>query len=865
MNFLKIIGICQFFLCIAPLFGQQRVEYNLSDLLDQFAVRYGVTISYQPQVCDRIKIEGVMPSTSLQQLFQLIEEKSAMRVRRIDSVSYYVYKSDVYYRVTGKVTDADTGEPLIGADLMVLNGRSQKSGEFGLYSVRIKAGTYQFMVSYPGYKDRSVTIKADTNLICNISLTPLIYKLKEVLVTGNIRSSTTYSSGGKIEVFLPNDASVASRMGKRNALSILEGMPGVTSGNVGRGDLFVRGGSTGNNGFYIDGAPVYSINHLYGVNSVFNTNAIEKIEMYKGNVPSRYGNYAASITEFFLKNGDMNNHTQELTVGNLMSDIILQGPIKKEQASYIVSLRYAYPKIYSNILPKTNYSKFAFYDAYAKLNLKTKARSRVYLSCFYTRDATSFLHDYLENIDEGKSNLQIFRNVDLEWSSLLFSFRWNKIFSESLFLNTTVYYSQYAYKTQEEQNRYTLNDSTEIAMQGKGTFNSNITDYGFSAYVRWFPNTYHQIRLGAVVSKKDLRPISYIFQRYKLPVVSTYMIAPNDVFSYWVQPTAKPWELSVYGEDEIELGSKCLVTCGLRGNAYLSQNSNVLKILPFLQIRYDLNDKFSIYGGYSSTMQSTRLLPNLNMLYTFASVSWLPIDVKSKPEYDQIFDVSIAYKYSVFKITNSFFFRYKENNTLWNMYQLSTGKLNRDIFYIGKGLSWGTESFIQTELNNYNCQLAYTFGYSKEKASEFYANEWHSASNDIRHCIDISMNRFFLKGKIEVGLIWSFRTGTPYTQVQIRQVLSPNGSLSNVEDYSYRNNARYRNTHYLNVNLNYHFKLTSTIQSTLCGGIYNLYYQRNPYSAEKYYDRAEYPARLIKYREFSIAPIIPYISLTIKL
>lgn len=867
MILLKAFTILSLLFCMNQISGQVVGKQRLSDVLDHYAQKYQVMISYQPKMCRSIWLKGISPTLNLQGMFHKVEKESKMRIGVIDSLHFYVYEyTPICYTITGKVTDADTGEALVGANIRSCNKKNYQTGEFGLFSLHERKGVCKLYVYYPGYKDHIEDVKIDSGGIYNIALSPLSMKLQEVNVRGNYRENFYYTDGGKIEIFLPNDATVASRMGKKDAISILESMPGVTPGNVGKGNLFVRGGNIGSNGFYIDGAPVYSINHLYGVSSVFNTNAIDKIEMYKGNIPSRYGNYTGSITEFFLKNGDLYKHSGEFTIGNFMSDLILQGPLLKEKSSYIVSLRYAYPELYTTVLPKNNYSRFSFSDVYAKFNLIGRKQNRLYFSFFYARDGAKLHSDNIKEINEGLYDTYIKRNIRLRWNNLMFSIRWNKIVSEKLFINTTLYYSKYSYKTRESQTGFTTPPETaQMKMSGHGRFHSSISDYGLSVYAKYFPAGINQIRAGVSISKKMLRPTDYVFEKSFFSVPLNRYSQPSEIYNYWDKVEDKPVEVTVYGEDEVRIGQRCRLIAGLRGTGYFSENISFFEVYPFLQMHYALNKNILLYSGYSSTMQATRLLPSTNILYSFASSVWYPIDKNMKPERCHMLDLSVTYKHPQFVFTNSLYFRYKLNTILWNIHQQASGLLNKEKFYVGKGMSWGTEMLVKTHLRGYNIHLAYALGYNKERAPEFYSNRWHKAFNDIRHSIDLAVNRFFLSGRIEAGVIWSFRSGLPYTQALTRQIIDQNGTLTDVEDYSCRNNSRFKNTHYLNLNLNYHFQLSERIRSTLCFGVYNLYYRDNPYDAEQLYDRNVDPAQISSYQEVSIAPIIPYVSFTIKL
>lgn len=864
MSRTNIINISILFILLqfsSVVYGQNERKERLSNILDFCAKKYHVIISYQPKECDNIWMLMPLEEKSLQEVFRKIEKESDMHVGVVDSVNYYIFRrKKQLFTITGRVSDIYTGEAKIGAEIRINNKLVCTTTEHGLYSFVIDSGLIEVIVSYPGYNDKVQTLNIQKGQVYDFNLSPLSFVLDEVVVNENTRTSIISSEAGKILLFLPNDGSVASRMGKKDALSIMETIPGVAPGNIGTGELYVRGGDNGNNGFYIDGAPVYSVNHLYGVNSVFNTNAIDKVEMYKGCIPSRYGNYTGSVTEFYLKNGDMRNHSLELTAGNFISDILLQGPILRDTASYLVSLRYAYPSVYSGILPMGNYANFSFSDLYVKLNIRSKNNSRFFVSCFYAKDRTNLERDNQDNISAGLSDQYIFRNVNLRWDNLMYSFRWNKVFSESFYLNLTSYHSRYLYKASEQQFRKRINSEySDFNILALGKFRSNIMDSGISLDLRWFPANQHQVRGGLQAYCIDMQPYQYELNRMFLSDIHVYNNSENEIFNSADAIKSNIFKVSLYAEDKVFLRENWWLMYGLRAEFINCDKQGDIHILPFLQTEYRLNKSISFYSGYSKSMQLIRLQPSTLVFYTFASMLWYPPGNNSSPEFNHTFDTSVSFKYEHFRLTNSIYFRYKKNMTLWNLHQRPDGMFYKDFNYKGEGIAWGAELSLQTKIKDSHVALAYSLGYSKDRSVHFYNNKWHEAANDIRHTVNISLNQFFLSGKYEIGGMWSFRTGMPYTLAQIRFILDNDGVLQKMEDYSFRNNTRYTNTHYLNLHLNYHFKLTSQIKSTFSVGVYNAYYHNNPYYAQKK------EGGNWGYEEIAMSPIIPYISMTLKI
>ncbi|MBE7400598.1 TonB-dependent receptor plug domain-containing protein [Bacteroides fragilis] len=332
--------------------------------------KYSIIISFDSKKCSSIRLSKSYAASSVDKLLQSVVYDTSMQLKVVRPNFFYVHEIvKRKYVVSGLIVDAETGEPLAGALVRLSFNQGTVSNEWGYYTMIALEGEYSMSVSYLGYKKSIYNLRIFKSVFFNIRMEPLPMHLGEVTITPEATNPfQPIINGGTLDLYFPNDRNVASRLGKKDALHALGAMPGVNMGNIGRGDVFVRGAQMDDNGFLVDGVPLYSINHLYGINSIFNINAINHIEMYRGNIPVRYGNYVGSVSNFHIKNGNMYKFSTEVSVGNYMSDILLQGPVLKEKSSFILSGRLGYPLIYHKIFRGANDADFIFTDLYGKFN-----------------------------------------------------------------------------------------------------------------------------------------------------------------------------------------------------------------------------------------------------------------------------------------------------------------------------------------------------------------------------------------------------------------------------------------------------------------------------------------------------------------
>src|SRR5690606_30256559 len=336
------------------------------------------------------------------------------------------------FTISGNITDAENGEGLIGATVLIKNlNTGGVANEYGFYSVTLPKGGYTVVVSYVGYDSVTQEVDLNQNLRLNYELSSQSRHLEVVVVTSdrpdaNVRS--TAIGVNKLDVREIEVVPVA--VGERDVIKTIQLLPGIKS-NEGGGGFFVRGGSADQNLILLDEAPVYNASHLLGFFSVFNSDAIKDLSIYKGHIPAEYGGRASSVLDIRMKDGNSKKLTASGGIGLISSRLAVEAPIVKDKGSFIISGRRTYADLFLKLSSNEDLSKsiLYFYDLNAKANYQLNPNNRIFLSGYFGRDKFGFSDVF-----------------GFDWGNTTATFRWNHLFNNKLFLNSTVLFSDYNYQ-----------------------------------------------------------------------------------------------------------------------------------------------------------------------------------------------------------------------------------------------------------------------------------------------------------------------------------------------------------------------------------------------------------------------------------
>ena len=373
------------------------------------------------------------------------------------------------HTISGYLKDGTSGEELLYARVTVpelQNGAT--TNEFGFYSLTLPAGKHQVVFSYLGYLNDTLEVDLIANQSLTVELQPEGVQMEEVLLTDKIEAENVKSTEMGVTTITPKEAKLVPVLfGEQDIVKTLQLMPGVSSSSEGSSGMLVRGGDPDQNLILLDDAPVYNASHLLGFFSVFNSDALKDVKLYKGTQPAQYGGRVSSVLDVRMKNG--NNKKWEATagLGIISSRLMIEGPFHKDKGSIMVAGR----TTYADFLLRTFSDQFSdlvlnFYDINAKANYSFSDNDKIFVSGYFGRD----------NMGIGA--------FKLDWGNVTGTVRWNHIFNEKLFANTSLIYTDYDYGFGVER----AGNSIELS--------SGIQDFNLKQDYTYFLNPNNTIQFG---------------------------------------------------------------------------------------------------------------------------------------------------------------------------------------------------------------------------------------------------------------------------------------------------------------------------------------------------------------------------------
>ncbi|GHV29787.1 TonB-dependent receptor [Bacteroidia bacterium] len=776
------------------------------------------------------------------------------------------------YTVSGYVKDSITTESLIGANIYRQNtGQGTSANRYGFYSLTLPAGETEIAYSYVGYGKATKRFNLQRDTVITVSLVPS-QELPEVEITAsapiheNVRMSAISLPVAQIKA-LP------ALMGEADIMKTLQLMPGIQSGGEGTTGLYVRGGGPDQNLILLDGVPLYNVSHLFGFMSVFNADAVNNVEVFKGAFPARYGGRVSSVVDISMKEGNMQKFHGEGSIGLVASKITFEGPIAKDRTSFILSARRTYidliakPLIASqnrNSDDKYN-AGYYFYDVTAKVNHRFSDKDRIYLSLYMGDD--KFYSDY-----ETKENLSSHsRNASgLAWGNLITAFRWNHVFTGRLFANTTVTYSRYRLRTDMESwDTYEKADRSvnppvyrPVTDYYGAAYQSGINDWAGQLSFDYVPSSGHYIRFGATATRHAFSPGALAF-------------TSPDSTSRYSQEKLSGWEYGLYAEDDIKLTDRLKVNTGLYWSGFSVRNTFYNVLQPRISARYLLSDELSAKASYSRMAQYIHLLANSNV--GLPTDLWVPATDRLQPQTSHHVAAGLARTFrKVYEISIEGYYKTMDNVL---EYKEGTSFLNpdnrwEDRVLQGDGRSYGLELFIQKKTGSLTGWMGYTLSWTDRLFEELNNGRRFPYKYDRRHDFSIALIKRLNK-KVELSGTWVFGTGNsislPVGVYQTANPVRPNltpetPSYPDYYDFGKRNGYRMAPYHRMDLSVSF-MKETKWGERRWVFGVYNAYSRRNPYYIDVEKKERDYMGDIYQkyeYIQYSLFPIIPSISYQFK-
>lgn len=776
------------------------------------------------------------------------------------------------YTISGYITDAKNGETLISAS--VYNEQSMKgtsANAFGFYSLTIAGGKVNLRYSYVGYSSQIKSFKLSKDTTINISLSEG-KELNEVTVIGNQKEIGVQGSQmSAIDVPISQIKSIPTLFGETDVLKALQLLPGVKAGVEGTAGFYVRGGGPDENLILLDGVPVYNPNHVFGIFSVFNADAIKNVTLYKGSFPARFGGRLSSVVDIRLNDGNLQEYHGNISVGLISSKINLEGPIIKGKTSFNFSARRTYGDVL--LMPFVKLAAGSegvdasmaayFYDLNLKVNHKISDKDHIYLSTYMGDDVLSMRAKISDSYDDYGTQTTLRESLGFNWGNIVSALRWNHVINNKLFMNTTASYTRYRYDLAVGLEQETKGNGLDDTQYLKVGFKSGIEDLTLKADFDYAPSPNHAIKFGFGYINHTFRPgVQWSKQHIKtddlVQDIDT-MIGDQNIFAH---------ETQAYFEDNYTINHSLKANIGLQHSAFFVQGKPYSSFQPRLGVRYLLNDNFSFKLGYAYMSQYIHLLSSSNI--SLPTDLWVPVTKNVVPMISNQYSIGTFYslpKIAEFSVeayykTMDNLIEYKDGATFLGS---STGWENK--INMGRGWAYGVEFLAQRSFGATTGWIGYTWSKSERlfdrPGQEINNGLPFPAKYDRRHDISIVISHKFSE-RIDASATWVYSTGNAgtlatqnYTSTDIS---TPYGFEYSTElgNITSRNNYRLPDYNRLDLGINFHKQRKHGVR-TWSWGLYNAYNRQNPFMIYKTYKNAN-PALA----QISLLPILPSVSYSYK-
>jgi len=738
--------------------------------------------------------------------------------------------------LSGYVTDGRSGETMIGAKVYIPSIRQGTiTNNYGFYSLTVPEGSYTVEFRMGGleteteFVDLSKDVRLDKEMATNVQI------IEEVIVTAKSEDNVKSTKIGQIELDIDEIKTLPAFMGEVDIIKTIQLLPGVSSAAEGGQGFYVRGGGPDQNLVLLDEAVVYNAAHLFGFFSVFNADAVKSVNLIKGGMPANFGGRISSVLEVHMNEGNNKRFKVKGGLGVISSRLTVEGPLKKDKGSFIISGRRTYiDLIMKAAIPDTSPfagSSYFFYDLNLKMNYKLGDNDRLYLSGYYGKDKFSF------------GNTEANFMVDMPWGNGISALRWNHLFNNKLFMNVTGTFTDYMFKFGSEQDQFRFE------------LKSGIQDWGGKVDFTYFPNTRHKIKWGA----------DYIYHTFTPIGVSAQ--SDEVVFDTGLAQKLKSHESAVYALDEFDVNENIRLNAGIRYSTFqhvgpftryingdISTPDTTIQygkgelikfnhgLEPRISGRWMLKDRSSIKAGYTYNYQYIHLT-SLSAVSLPTDI-WYPTTNIAQPQ--KGWQASLGY----FKNFHSNMFEtsvevyYKGMN---NLIEYKEGALPGDnvndntdnLLVFGKGWSYGAEFFVKKAKGKFTGWIGYTWSKTERQFDDLNDGDPFPAKYDRRHDLSVVLS-YKPSNRWVFSSAFIYATGNTLTMptswyVQDQDLLF---------NYGQRNSTRMSPYHRLDISATFYSKaykektdpstgetiqIKKKFRSNWAFSVYNIYNRANPY------------------------------------
>ncbi len=824
-------------------------------------------------------------------------------IRNLLCLLLFTISSLVYgqqkYTISGYMTEKKSGEALIGAAVYdSLSAKGAVSNNYGYYTITLPRGEVKLGYSYIGYNESVKKFKLTKDTIINLAFNESAEYLSEAVVTASQLSNMGVrgTQMSAIEIPAQQIQKIPAMFGEVDLIKALQLLPGVQSGSEGGTGLYVRGGGPDENLLLLDGVPLYSVNHLFGFLSVFNTDAIKNVTLFKGSFPARFGSRLSSVVDVRMNDGNDKSYHGSVTVGAITSKINFEGPLIKEKMTFNLSFRRTYSDLLTRplmaIISKREGGNdrisggYHFYDFNAKVTYKFSNNDKIYLSYYMGDDILGMnikMEDsrtFSDNYGSGTHSTINKNNMKWYWGNLLTALRWNHTFSPRLFLNASTSFTRFNHNLSTEMfmemttNQLTPPPPTTMVnkMEMGVSYRSGIDDIAGNLDFEYNPDDRNDIRFGVNYIYHTFRPgISAFNYKIELGTIkskSDTTFGDANIYSN---------EMAFYAEDNFKVADFLKINGGLRYSLYAVKGKVYNSLEPRLSAVLIMNRDLSFKASYSMMSQYVHLLSNSSL--SLPTDLWVPVTTRITPMKSHQMAAGLFYSWNVIDFSVEGYYKTMENVLEYRDGASFLGSTTgwEDKVYMGRGWSYGVEFLAQKKVGKLTGWVAYTWSKAMRQFDRpgniINEGKPFHAKYDRRHDISITGSYVFSK-KFDLSATFVYGTGTCgtlgkqtyYAPLPEHPYMYYGGAdffytFTPVEYIDGRNNYRMPDYHRLDLGMNF-YKQHKKGKSIWNLSVYNVYNNKNPFivfQSEKT-DASNVTYKVLK--QASIFPILPSFSYT---
>jgi hypothetical protein len=788
---------------------------TVKSILNAISIQANIYFSYSSTLLDddqliTFKVENKSLKKTLDQLAEQLGVKYKLVENQVVFKKPKKKKSTTStFTISGYIRDKSTGESLPGATILIKNTYTGTvSNHYGFYSLTLPEGDYLIEYSYIGYIKKMEEINLKSNMEIEMEMVFNISLLGEVTISINEElENLEKSQMSRIKFNPKNLTTLPEFAGEVGLVKSLQTLPGIKTHSDGSAFFFVRGGGKDQNLILIDEAPIYNPAHLFGYYSVIIPDVAKDITIYKADMPINKGDRLSSVIDIQTKDGNMNKFEVNGVLNPLIYRFSVEGPIKKEKSSFFTSFRHSnFWWLYRKEVPN---GSFYMYDFNAKLNVIINKKNRLFYSFFYGKDNL---------MNDGANEFG-----GIKWSNLATTFRWNHIFNQKLFLNSTVYGSKYNYTLLTHDTQW----QSDIANL---SFNFDFSWFHTpqSTYTFGLDQSFHFFNPGNLTNAGSNEGIPYVPETQSLKTALFFSNERNisDRFSVkyglrmpiWTNTgptTVYLFDTNYQVKDVIHVQ---------KGEAY----KTFVNLDPRISLKYMLDSTSSLKFSYGIYHQYIQLLSN--SISPFSSFEiWLPSGTNIKPQRAGQFALGYFkfFKKAALEFSLEGYYKLMQNQIDYEPHaSLLLNPLIEGELRFGTARSYGIEFLLRRSKGRLSGWISYTWSRVFRQIDGVNSNKEYPAFYDRPHDFSIVLS-YHLTTRVNLSANWVYYTGSAIT--------TPIGfyeyNSNTIPLYGEKNNDRLPNYHRLDIAINWRLnKIEQKFQHSLTFAIYNLYNRKNPVS-----------------------------------